>query len=359
MVTEQTYRPGCFENMKYINVSLLLLMIAMLIVGCTDASWKAVPYTSTHLPNQECVDEDSQNWHLFMYDIESGKYERMTDGEQVIDLFPTFSPDGRRLAFIRNRNTINVLDMTTGEIDFLLEYPGDLSDLTWSPDGKRLAFISNKDGVQQIYTVDSTGTNVSCLTDGDFSKSSLTWLPDSRQIAFLGPSSLISGTNAIYVVAVDSVLDTPKEVITSFCPSQQRSECKTFHSVAWAPNSDTVAISMGAYNWSFVATPKEYPVMLYEQEGNGVIIFAHDSLTTIDWTALGEFKSLSWASDESHLVYYKNCGCGSEQIGIIEIVTRKDEVLFDIEHVGHIVANPIWVPNRKAVVYSQASCIQK
>jgi TolB protein len=37
---------------------------------------------------------------------------------------------------------------------------------SWSPDGKKIAFVSNRTGTYQIYTMDADGTGVRQLTDG-------------------------------------------------------------------------------------------------------------------------------------------------------------------------------------------------
>src|SRR5262245_42386469 len=65
----------------------------------------------------------------------------------------------------------------TGDTEIFLADPvtGDLTNLTrspkseerypcWSPDGKRIAFISDRDGPPNLYVMDADGTNVRRLT---------------------------------------------------------------------------------------------------------------------------------------------------------------------------------------------------
>jgi len=55
---------------------------------------------------------------------------------------------------------------------------------SWSPDGRRIAFTSDRDGNFEIYVMDADGNNQIRLTNdtaGDFSP---TWSPGSRRIAF-------------------------------------------------------------------------------------------------------------------------------------------------------------------------------
>jgi len=55
----------------------------------------------------------------------------------------------------------------------------------WSPDGKRLAFVSNRDGTPQIYLVPVSGGEAEALTESKTPVQSFEWSPDGRRIAFL------------------------------------------------------------------------------------------------------------------------------------------------------------------------------
>jgi dipeptidyl aminopeptidase/acylaminoacyl peptidase len=61
------------------------------------------------------------------------------------DSAPRWSPDGRRLAFIRHagkEDQLFVLPLDGGEARQLTELPGGASSPAWSPDGRTLAFVS-------------------------------------------------------------------------------------------------------------------------------------------------------------------------------------------------------------------------
>ena len=64
-------------------------------------------------------------------------------------------------------------------------------DPSWSPDGKRIAFISSEDrgnvegGDRQIYVIDVNGKNLRRLSNNHFAEWEPSWSPDGRHIAFV------------------------------------------------------------------------------------------------------------------------------------------------------------------------------
>ena len=81
------------------------------------------------------------------------------------DWFPSWSPDGKRIAFSSDRKAdaenfeIYVMDADGGNLQRLTE--NRVYDWTpsWSPDSERIAFMSEKDGNSEIYVMDTDGGN--------------------------------------------------------------------------------------------------------------------------------------------------------------------------------------------------------
>jgi dipeptidyl aminopeptidase/acylaminoacyl peptidase len=109
-----------------------------------------------------------------------------------------FSPDGTRLAI-----TVTEPPKGTGRLRhiWIYEWQGDVvrqftssakseSVPRWSPDGKQLAFLSNRDeDQQQIFLMGTNGGEGHAATKGKRSVKTFEWSPDGTRIAFLAPDA--------------------------------------------------------------------------------------------------------------------------------------------------------------------------
>lgn len=104
----------------------------------------------------------------------------------------TWSPDGRSIAYMSNRNgdpDIYVMDVGTNTHRRLTFDDGRDWWPAWSPNGKWIAFASNRAGEIDLYRMDANGENVKRLTNRGGCKKPA-WSPDSRWIAFISKSAL-------------------------------------------------------------------------------------------------------------------------------------------------------------------------
>jgi dipeptidyl aminopeptidase/acylaminoacyl peptidase len=108
-----------------------------------------------------------------------------------------FSPDGSRLAFLvteppkgesRARH-IWIYEKQSGGVRQFTYSAKSESAPRWSPDGKQLAFLSNRDEDQQVYVMRADGGEASALTKGKRGVQSFAWSPDGKQISFLAPDA--------------------------------------------------------------------------------------------------------------------------------------------------------------------------
>ena len=120
---------------------------------------------------------------VVVYDPESGSERVLVEGTA-----PAWSPDGGRLAFVRE-NDVWVVEAGGGEPVRLTTDPADERLLRWSPDGRYIAFASTRSGYQDIWIVPVAGGAPRKLTDRamhvDDYRYGPTWSPDGRLVAFV------------------------------------------------------------------------------------------------------------------------------------------------------------------------------
>jgi dipeptidyl aminopeptidase/acylaminoacyl peptidase len=133
----------------------------------------------------------------------SGEGTRLTDA-RTIDRDAAWSPDGRRIAFMSERDgnpEIYVMTATPGSVPTRLTFdPAVDVDPTFSPDGRRLAFTSTRDGNPEIYVMAVDGSAQTRVTFDPAADQQADWSPDGTRIAF---ESTRDGNHEIYAMNPD------------------------------------------------------------------------------------------------------------------------------------------------------------
>ena len=101
--------------------------------------------------------------HVFVYDFAKHAEKQLTYGP-LPDQGPRFSPDGKTIAFVRDRKELRVVDMEGEKITDRELASGFIgggfgaTSYTWSPDSKWIAYSNaGSGGLRNVYVVPAAG----------------------------------------------------------------------------------------------------------------------------------------------------------------------------------------------------------
>ena len=181
------------------------------------------PRNLTNNPNEDCCPSWSPDgkriafmsvrgkhlsYDIYLMDADGGNEQKLTENPNA-DRDPSWSPDGKQIAFSSVRreehfsHEIYLMDADGGNQQRLTENLKNDWDPVWSPDGKQIAFASDRkgDGVNfEIYVMDADGQNQRRLTENRESDWQPSWSPDGERVAF---KSERDGNAEIYVMDND------------------------------------------------------------------------------------------------------------------------------------------------------------
>ncbi len=139
---------------------------------------------------------------------------------------PSFSPDGRKVVFMTNRDgnyEIYAINVSGSGLTRLTNAAGTDEYPQYSADGSKIVFVSDRDDNQEIYTMNADGTNQQRLTNNAVRDTEPTFSPDGTKIAFSRVHETVGNRQAIFTMnAVDgsnAVQITAPELLFDFTPS--------------------------------------------------------------------------------------------------------------------------------------------
>ncbi len=159
------------------------------------------------------LDERWVDHEVMIMAAEGGKARLLVEEKDFFDYgagrtfgYPMVSPDGGMVLFRSHRSGwINywIIPMKGGEPRPVVEEGSDQSEASWSPDGKRIAYISNDNGTQHLRVASASGGRPKSLVSPKMGVCSRPqWSPDGKSISYVYESPVEPAD--LYLVSVDS-----------------------------------------------------------------------------------------------------------------------------------------------------------
>lgn len=137
---------------------------------------------------------------------EVGKPVQLFSFPRSTQASPTFSPDGKKIAFVSDKDGTPKIYIIPATFQGKRAMPILISKQnqentcpSWSPDGKKIAYSAKTKGIRQIWIYDVETREEKQLTDGTGHKENPFWAPNSKHLVFNSTSEVHSD---LYVVNI-------------------------------------------------------------------------------------------------------------------------------------------------------------
>lgn len=152
-----------------------------------------------------------------------GSQQRMVSDGKHASIWPSLSPDGRRVAFAVNFDgngynfDIVVVDLTDGLAHRLTSDRFAEHHPLWSPDGSQIAFDSDRDssaiGITDIFVMNADGSNARPVLDTVEPRSLNGWSADGKKIYYTSFQNDAGPEKATEVLAAVSIVSGQTRVV--------------------------------------------------------------------------------------------------------------------------------------------------
>ena len=158
--------------------------------GIEQLAWNTtsdkIAYTSRKKTGKEYA--ISTNSDIYVYDLNTKQTTNITEENKGYDTNPTYSPDGKSIAWLSmerdgyeaDQNRLMVMNLETGKRTFVSkDFDSNVDSYCWSADCKRIYFTGVWHGESPVYRIDLVnGNKITPLTEGMYDYASVALLGD-------------------------------------------------------------------------------------------------------------------------------------------------------------------------------------
>lgn len=194
---------------------------------------------------------------IYVMNADGSEVKRISPDDVILEFDPVFSPDRRRIAFARvpwkreqdYQSAIYIMNADGSDPQRLTFEPEMACAPTWSPDGKRIAFCDFNvwNGNTGIFVIDADGRNRRKLAEGIYPS----WSPDGKRILFASKAAM-GRTDLATVNAASGEIESVDDewALTS----------------AWSPDGERIVYTRVAAAGD---GPKEVDLYVMNSDGTG------------------------------------------------------------------------------------------
>ena len=294
-----------------------------------------------------CTEQNNTWYAICASHMDGTDWRRLT--RQVHTSTPAWSPDGQQIAFTRNEDVGEYTTFSDDDV-FVMDADGDdLRQLTserdgthsgqptWSPDGRQIAFVRGpavsttlpvRPG--SVFVMHADGANVRQLTRGeaDFDPA---WSPDGTEIAYGHCFDLTSSERCgLDLFVIDVATGVSRQL--THTPSYEAG-------FAWSPDSSRIAFTR------FTTPPDADPsasIYLVNRDGKGETLL-HEHTSNV-----GGLDSLAWSPDGRTLAFVTSPNRECAAISLIDLNDGDIRPLTSCERERESTRSPTWQPDPDA-----------